>query len=191
MDIHNILDRVFYKTDKKTGERKVSCCKLIIVVFVIFIIIGLLTGSSSNDSNQTANDSNSSIDMMKTLEIEPFAEDTVVSVGGESFTIPAGYGEYKDARSETTDENNGIITHSSLYIYENENLSQISIGYISQENIIMDDSFLSDEGSLKTIGGHEGKLNYEDERYIFNFIENGNSYTVYAPTEKDIEMVLS
>ena len=191
MDIHNILDRVFYKTDKKTGERKVSCCKLIIVVFVIFIIIGILTGSSSNDSNQTANDSNSSIDMMKTLEIEPFAEDTVVNVDGESFTIPAGYGEYKDARSEKTSENNGIITHSSLYIYENKNLSQISIGSISQDNIIMDDSFLPDGGSLKTIGGHEGKLSYEDGDYVFNFIENGELYTVYAPTEKDIETILS
>ena len=53
MDINEILDCVFYKTDKETGERKVSCCKLIIVVFVILMIIGALTGGSSNNQNQT------------------------------------------------------------------------------------------------------------------------------------------
>lgn len=194
MDIHDILDRVFYKTDKKTGERKVSCCKLIIVVFVIFIIIGVLTGGSSNDSNRTANDSNSnnnsSIDILETLDIEPFAEDTVVNVGGNSFTIPAGYGEYTISKDSSVQ--NDITFYTEHYQYMNNESRLIMIDYIYEEYGILDDSALDNvDGSFKTIGGHEGKLSQKDDYYEFVFMKNHKEIMIHAPTEKDIETILS
>ena len=71
MDFKEIMDKVFYKTDKNTGERKVSCCKLIIVVFIIFMIIGILTGGGSSKSNSnTTNLEDLNINVPKDFRVE-------------------------------------------------------------------------------------------------------------------------
>jgi hypothetical protein len=196
MDFKEIMDKVFYKTDKNTGERKVSCCKLIIVVFIIFMIIGILTGGGSNEShsNTSTNDtldnnkSNSTNDTLELLDIEPFTKDTEVEVWGKYFLIPKGYGEDMHGRSVHTDTEDGLISHHGLYMYYNGH-SYISIGYISFENSAIDEGMLSD-GLWETIGGYEGKLAHDDDGYTFEFVENGNSYTVYADSKADIEKVL-
>ena len=195
MDIHEILDHVFYKTDKETGERKVSCCKLIIVVFVIFMIIGILTGgSSSNNQNQIANDSNSnnnsSIDILEALDIEPFAKDTVININGDSYTIPAGYGE--DIISKDSSVQNDITFYTEHYQYMNNDSRLIMIDYIYEEHGVLDESALDNvDGSWKTIEGHEGKLSQQDNYYEFVFMKNHKEIMVHAPTEKDIETILS
>ena len=77
-----------------------------------------------------------------------------------------------------------------MYIYHNGS-SQISVGYISFEGVSMDDGMLPDEGYWETVGGHEGKLNKDnDGGYDFSYIKNGNQYTVYADSVDDIEKVL-
>ena len=194
MNIHDILDRVFYKTDKETGERKVSCCKLIIVIIVLFMIIGILTSASSNDSNQTSNDSNdynSSVDILEALDIEPFTEDTVVNIGSDSFTIPAGYGE--DTISKDSHKQNDITIYTEHYQYMNNEGELIMIDYIYEEHRILDDTALNNvDGSFKTIGGHEGKLSQKDDNYYeFVFMKNHKEIMISAPTEKNIETILS
>lgn len=138
----------------------------------------------------------SDINMLEILNITAFEEDTEVLIDDMYFTIPAGWGEYVDVRSDgELDEIEGLTWVHNMYIYYNESGDTIliSVNYDLDQSI--DSSIITPDSENKeeiTIANKEGILekDSEDNNITFEYAEDGKQVIICAPSQNILENIL-
>ena len=131
------------------------------------------------------------VNMLEAMHITPFSEDTVVTIDGIEFNIPAEFGEdglaSVDGEIDTVNDVD-MITFSRTY--KNENLDNIFIDIHYDELQSITDDMIEYNGDEKIINNVTGYYSHEDSLYSFDYVIDGKSVSVTASSEELLNKVI-
>lgn len=107
--------------------------------------------------------------------ITPYSQDTIVSVDGMNFNIPAGFGEDTSSAENLKNDGNGLITSTKGYLNDKGEIISITVEHGKTVKSI--DEFMTGKSGAtkKTINGHQGVLIKNNKTVTFMYLQDGRS----------------
>lgn len=147
-----------------------------------FLIIGLAIAIIAISPLSAADD-----DMLSTLDITPFSEDTNVAVDGINFNVPKGFGEYSDLSKENTTIPFGdaeVTLNNYQYMNEDGDMINIQVMSTSDKNFTTEELPSQEGMAKKTLNGKDGMYSESDDIAMFVYTQDGKYVQVSA--DKDV-----